>query len=157
IYSRNDDLAAYGSAEITSPADRSARMVAASDDTLTVWLNGRRVYEFSDRRGFAHEQARFDVTLRQGINRVLIRCGNRGGSWQFALAVSEPVDSAFLQAAAGPALDPETYRAVARKGKGDVDRGRRLFGDLKGLACIKCHVVGREGGAVGPELSSVAS
>jgi putative heme-binding domain-containing protein len=26
---------------------------------------------------------------------------------------------------------------------------------LKGLACIKCHAVGKEGGTVGPELSSV--
>jgi HEAT repeat protein len=42
IYSQDDDLAAYGSAEITSPADRSARLVVGSDDSMTVWLNGRR-------------------------------------------------------------------------------------------------------------------
>ena len=29
--------------------------------------------------------------------------------------------------------------------------------DLKGLACIKCHAVGKEGGSVGPELSSVGA
>src|SRR5262249_45545053 len=77
--------------------------------------------------------------------------------WQFAVAVSEPVDHAFLETAAGQGFNPETYRAVALKGRGDADRGRKLFSDLKGLACIKCHAVGKDGGAVGPELSSVAS
>ena len=97
------------------------------------------------------------MTLRKGTNRVLIRCGNRGGPWQFAVAVSEPVDHDFLKATGGPVFNPETYRARALQGKGDADRGRKLFSDLKGLACIKCHAVGKEGGAVGPELSSVAS
>ena len=54
-------------------------MVVGSDDTLTVWLNGKKVYEFADRRGFEHEQARFDVSLSGGTNRILVRCGNRGG------------------------------------------------------------------------------
>jgi putative heme-binding domain-containing protein len=43
------------------------------------------------------------------------------------------------------------------KGGGDSGRGRRLFADLKGLACIKCHAVGKEGGTVGPELGSIGS
>ncbi len=34
--------------------------------------------------------------------------------------------------------------------KGDPERGRVLFHDLKGLACIKCHTVGKEGGTSGP-------
>ncbi len=132
-------------------------MAVGSDDTLTVWLNGKEVYKFSDRRGFDHEQARFDVTLKKGTNRVLIRCGNRGGPWQYAVAVTAPADFAFLKAASGEGFNPEVYRAAALKGPGNPDHGRKLFSDLKGLACIKCHAVGKEGGAVGPELSSVAS
>ena len=49
-----------------SPSERKAQMVVGSDDTLTVWLNGKQVYNFADRRGFEHEQGRFDVTLVQG-------------------------------------------------------------------------------------------
>ncbi len=156
-YSYDDDLAAYGYAEVESPSARTAQMAIGSDDTLTVWLNGREVYRFSDRRGFDHEQARFDVHLRKGINRVLIHCGNRGGPWQFALAVTAPADFAFLKAPSGAAFNPETYRAAAMKSGGDPGRGRRLFADLKGLACIKCHAVGKEGGNVGPELGSIGS
>jgi putative heme-binding domain-containing protein len=54
-------------------------------------------------------------------------------------------------------FNPETYRGVALKGQGSASRGRQLFTDLKGLACVKCHAVGKEGGAVGPELSSVGA
>ncbi len=156
-YSHDDNLAAYGYAEVESPADRTAQMAIGSDDTLTVWVNGHEVYRFSDRRGFDHEQARFDVHLRKGTNRVLIHCGNGGGPWQFAVAVTAPADFAFLKGPAGAAFDPETYRAAAMKGGGDPGRGRRLFADLKGLACIKCHAVGKDGGNVGPELGSVGS
>jgi putative heme-binding domain-containing protein len=88
---------------------------------------------------------------------VLIQCGNRGGPWQFAVAVTAPADFAFLKGPSGAAFDPEAYRAAAMKGGGDPGRGRRLFADLKGLACIKCHAVGKEGGNVGPELGSIGS
>jgi putative heme-binding domain-containing protein len=156
-YSHDDDLAAYGFAEIQSPVDRQAQMAVGSDDTLTVWLNGKEVYKFSDSRGFDHEHARFDVMLKKGTNRVLIRCGNHGGPWQYSVAVTAPADFAFLKGASGAGFNPDAYRAVALKGQGKADRGRQLFSDLKGLACIKCHAVGKDGGAVGPELSSVAS
>jgi putative membrane-bound dehydrogenase-like protein len=156
-YSHDDDLAAFAYAEIPSPADRPAQMAVGSDDTLTVWLNGKEVYKFSDRRGFDHEQARFDVTLKKGTNRVLICCGNRGGPWQYAVAVTAPADFAFLKSPSGEGFNPDVYRAAALKGPGNSDHGRTLFSDLKGLACIKCHAVGKQGGAVGPELSSIAS
>jgi putative membrane-bound dehydrogenase-like protein len=156
-YSHDDDLAAFAYAEIPSPTDRPAQMAVGSDDTLTVWLNGKEVYKFSDRRGFDHEQARFDVTLKKGTNRVLICCGNRGGPWQYAVAVTAPADFAFLKSPSGAGFNSDVYRAAALKGPGNPDHGRTLFSDLKGLACIKCHAVGKQGGAVGPELSSIAS
>ena len=155
IYSYDDDRAAYGSAVIESLAERTAEMVVGSDDTLTVWLNGKQVYNFTDRRGFEHEHSRFKVSLLRGANRILVRCGNRGGGWQFAVAVTAPAEHAFLKSPPGDAFNPEAYRSIALKGQGSASRGRRLFSDPKGLACIKCHAIGKEGGAVGPELSSV--
>jgi putative membrane-bound dehydrogenase-like protein len=157
IFTTDDDRAAYGSALFESPNERKAEMVVGSDDTLTVWLNGKKVYDFTDRRGFEHEQGRFDVSLLRGPNRVLVRCGNRGGGWQFAVAVTATAEHAFLKAPEGKTFNPDAYRAVALKGQGSAARGRNLFSDLKGLACIKCHSVGKEGGTVGPELSSVGA
>ena len=52
-------------------------------------------------------------------------------------------------------FDPEKFRAAALKGQGKADRGKALFSDLKGVACLKCHAVAGQGGTVGPELGGV--
>ena len=88
---------------------------------------------------------------------MLIRCGNRGGPWQFSVAVTAPADFAFLKGPSAAGFDPEAYRAAAMKGRGDPSAAAGSSADLKGLACIKCHAVGKEGGNVGPELASIAS
>jgi len=156
-YRRDGGVSAFGYAEVPSSTDRKATMAVGSDDTLTVWLNGKQVYESKSNRGFGHEQAKFEVSLVKGTNRILVVCGNSGGGWQFAVAISSPAEYVFLKAPAKGAFNPDEYRAVALKSKGDAKHGQSLFGDLKGLACTKCHAVGSEGGKVGPELSSVGA
>lgn len=150
-----DGLSAMAYAEIASPTARKARFVAGSDDTLTVWVNGKVAYDFQDRRGFNAEEARFEADLVAGVNRILVKCGNRGGGWQFAVAASKPGEYAFLNSAASPAFDPEAYRQFAVKTRGSADRGKTLFADVKGLACVKCHAVKGQGGTVGPDLSDL--
>ena len=157
IYSRDDGLAAFGMVAVESPAEREATMAVGSDDTLTVWVNGEQVFDFPKNRGFTAEQDRFKVRLKEGTNQIAVRCGNRGGPWMFSVAVSGTADYAFLKAPTAERFDPQRHRAEALKGEGDPQRGRALFADLNGLACLKCHVVGGEGAAVGPELSSVGA
>src|SRR5262249_30869549 len=83
-----------------------------------------------------------------------VKCGNSGGPWDFSVAVSAEADRyAFLKGAAK--FDLEAYRAFARKTAGDPERGRRLFLDVKGLACIQCHALGSEGGQGGPDLAGL--
>lgn len=40
---------------------------------------------------------------------------------------------------------------------GDVTRGRQIFHEHQVAACIRCHVVGDEGGPIGPALDGIAS
>ena len=131
-YSHKDDLAAYGYAEIQSPVERRAQMVVGSDDTLTVWLNGKQVYNFADSRGFVHEHARFDMTLNKGANKLLIRCGNHGGAWQYAIAVTAPIDFAFLKATSGEGFNPDVYRSLCAQGARQPDRGAPALRRLEG-------------------------
>ncbi|HWE38981.1 MAG TPA: PVC-type heme-binding CxxCH protein [Isosphaeraceae bacterium] len=156
VFSDGSGQSAFGYAEVRSEADRTAHVTVGSDDTLTVWVNGNQVYDSQGDRGFEYEQGKFDVPLVAGANRIVIKCGNSGGNWQFAVAVSEPTDYAFLNAPAG-GFDPEAYREAALKGGGKAEHGKALFFDLKGVACVKCHNVGGQGGLVGPELSSVGA
>jgi putative membrane-bound dehydrogenase-like protein len=157
-YGTNDDVAAFAAAPVESAEDRPAHLVVGSDDTLTVWLNGKKVYDFDRRRSFKAEADRVEVRLRKGSNRLVVKCGNRGGGWQYSVAVTAPGDYAFLKGApAGGRFDADEYQAFALKTRGNPEHGRALFVDLKGVACIKCHTVGKEGGTVGPELSTVGA
>jgi putative membrane-bound dehydrogenase-like protein len=157
LYQTGDQALAFAYAEVESRAARKAQVVVGSDDTLRVWVNGRRVYDSRDDRGFDYEQGRVDVSLVQGTNRILVRCGNSGGTWQFAVAATEEGEYAFLKAPAAGAFDPDAFRTFALREQGRPERGRALFADAKGLACVKCHTVGGQGGAVGPDLTGIGT
>jgi hypothetical protein len=98
IYSKDDKLSAFGYNEIPSPLSRTARMLIGSDDTLTVWLNGKTVYDYREHRSYGPGTDHVDVSLNQGINRILIKCGNLSGEWKFSVGVTPP---------------PEVYRPIA--------------------------------------------
>jgi putative membrane-bound dehydrogenase-like protein len=155
LYQPNTNVLAYGYAEIDSASARGAQLLVGSDDSIVIWLNGKKVHEHLTDRGWSSDSDKVPVQLEKGKNRVLIKCGNRGGPWEFSVAVSGEVDRyAFLQGG-GQKYDLETFRAYARKTPGDPERGRKLFLDLKGLACVKCHAVNGEGGQVGPDLAGI--
>lgn len=69
---------------------------------------------------------------------------------------SAPRTSAIFRARAVTA-DPKAHMEFALKNAGEVERGRALFSDLKGVSCIKCHRVGALGGDLGPDLSGVGA
>jgi putative heme-binding domain-containing protein len=152
-----DSFAAFAYAEIDSPIARKAQVVAGSDDTLTIWINGAKVYDFNERRGYDPEAVRFDVDLTSGVNRILVKCGNRGGPWQFSLGLSSPTDYAFLKQPDAGAFNPDAYRQFALSERGSTEKGKALFSDPKGLNCVKCHALKGQGGAVGPDLSDIGA
>jgi putative membrane-bound dehydrogenase-like protein len=151
----NAQVVAYAYAEIEATTARDATLLCGSDDTITIWLNGKKVHDHQSDRGWNYNQDKVAVHLDKGTNRLLIQCGNSGGPWEFSVAVSGETDRyAFLKGGAQK-FDLETFRAHARKNKGDVERGRKLFMDVKGLACVKCHAIGGQGGLVGPDLAGI--
>ena len=156
-YGGETDQFAFGVANLTSREARKAQMVVGSDDSLTVWLNGVKVYSFKDSRGYQADSSSVEISLKAGENRFIIKCGNNGGPWQFSVGVNEIGDYAFLKGAAPGQFDAEEFRKKAVAEAGDPVRGQKLFADVKGLACVKCHAVGGQGGAVGPELSGLAA
>jgi len=47
------------------------------------------------------------------------------------------------------------YQEFALAHPGDPRRGKALFHDLKGVACIRCHRIDSEGGEIGPDLAGI--
>mgnify|MGYP001121102494 CR=1 FL=1 len=48
--SRADNRAAFAYAEVQSPTARKAQVAAGSDDTLTLWVNGKEVFHHDTAR-----------------------------------------------------------------------------------------------------------
>jgi putative membrane-bound dehydrogenase-like protein len=62
-----------------------------------------------------------------------------------------------LFANAPKSIEPEEYLAYSAQAAGNIEEGRALFHNVNGIACIKCHVVGSEGGRIGPDLTMVGA
>jgi len=104
LFTQDAGQSAFGTTDVISPARGPGQLVIGSDDTLTVWLNGDRVYTFSGDRSFNPDQGRVDVELLEGVNRLLIQCGNTGGQWQFAVALTLPAAGVYFDAERAQAL-----------------------------------------------------
>ncbi|MFM1801935.1 MAG: hypothetical protein RJA81_1287, partial [Planctomycetota bacterium] len=157
LFGSENDTFVLGVADIQSDSNRKAQLAVGSDDTLTVWLNGKQIYDFPNSRGWSAEADSIDVELNAGSNRIIIKCGNNSGPWQFSIGVTQPAEYAFLKGPAPGAFDSEDFRKKTLEQKGDLLRGQKLFADVNGLACVKCHAVNGQGGAVGPDLTGIAT
>lgn len=147
-----------------------AILTVAYDDAITVWQNGRIVYEneVGVIPGFRN---RMTLALISGSNDFLIRLRGRGTPIAAtctlqaldgtAAVLPENLGIAGLadrlrSSAAGDAAVPEDFLRVDWPGaiaKGDVERGRKLFG-ADGIGCAKCHAVAPgDAGAGAPSLA----
>ena len=46
LYAPNTNVVAYGYAEIDAPVARAATLLVGSDDSIVIWLNGKKVVEY---------------------------------------------------------------------------------------------------------------
>ena len=71
----------YGFITLNSPREQNLRMFIGSDDSVKVWLNGELVREEIVGRSASDYQGSFPVTLKQGINTLLVAVENHTGGW----------------------------------------------------------------------------
>lgn len=145
-------------ATIESPLDHQAEFLLGSDDQAVLWINGQRIFQFTGNRGWTAGQDKGQVMLKKGTNHIYFLCGNSSGPWDFSLALRmHNPQFAFLVENVPPALDVGVYRDFALKNAGDAQRGQKLFADLQGIGCIKCHAVKGEGAKIGPDLLGIGT
>jgi len=83
-------MAAYGLTYIHSSDDRSIALFVTKDDGLKIWINDEVVF---DQNTWSHPwRDRYFCTakLKQGWNKVLVKCVNHVGGWGFALRPGDP-------------------------------------------------------------------
>lgn len=93
VYGPHDDCAAYAYAEVTSPKAQEVVFSMGSDDQMMVWLNGQKVHEYLDDRGYAPDSDQATVTLQAGVNRILMKVINGGADWGGGLRILDSLGS----------------------------------------------------------------
>ncbi len=87
------DCTAFAYCEVTSPAGGPAKLQVASDEGMTVWLNGVQVYHFDGWRRIERPNDLVPVELQPGTNQLLCRLEQTSRQFQFSVNVVEPQPS----------------------------------------------------------------
>lgn len=90
-----DDAVAYAYTAFVIDKAQQAEFRGAADDNFTVWVNGRKVFGFEERRnGVRLDRHRFRVPLQAGRNTVLVKicqtpAPNPEPNWEFFLRIAD--------------------------------------------------------------------
>jgi hypothetical protein len=90
LFADNDDACIYIFHEITVRDKVAMPVSLGSDDTLTVWLNGKRLLARNVERGANPDQDRAVLHLQPGKNQLLVKVCNIGGEWSFYIRPGFP-------------------------------------------------------------------
>lgn len=107
----------YAHSYIHSPVDQQALLLAGSDDSLRVYLNGKSVFSKNANRVLEPDQDRVSVNLRAGINRLLLKSTKWSGDWRVCARLESAQKVSFPPPPNLPAGDWVFYvRADAAQG-----------------------------------------
>jgi hypothetical protein len=84
------DAVVYLYHEFDSPRDFKLPLSLGSDDTCSVFVNGRRVLHEDVERGAAPDQFRPEVDVRAGRNQLLLKICQYGGGWEVYVSPELP-------------------------------------------------------------------
>ena len=104
----NHDAWAY--VEFEAKAAKGVDLHTGSDDAIKVWLNGEVVQAVAKDRGAGDFQESIPVDLVDGVNRLLVKVGERGGGWSMFVGI----DAVYTVVAVEPADKLATTWATIR-------------------------------------------
>ncbi len=85
VYEPHNNTFIYLYHEFTSPKEMTLPVSLGSDDSIAIWLNGKKVLENNALRAAEADQDEVDLKLQAGKNQLLVRVGNLDG--EFAVYV----------------------------------------------------------------------
>jgi len=83
LYPQNENTCIYLVREIVAEVPTDLNVSLGSDDTISVWLNGKPQLAHDALRAAAPDQERLTLHLREGKNRLLLKICNYGGPSAF--------------------------------------------------------------------------
>jgi putative heme-binding domain-containing protein len=165
----------YAYCRIDTPIAQQMMLLPGSDAGLKIWQNGRVVWTHEGSRGALPLDDVVFLDLQPGGNDLLFRVNNLDGACGLYVhyrtltpvtaTLPEKIGNAAFRdrlksAGKGAApIGPEflTVNWSSAIGRGDAERGRKLFG-VDGIGCAKCHAIDNHSAAVGgPSLAGAAA
>jgi len=89
MFKDNQWKVAYALARVTSPTEREVQLRVGSDDDVKLWLNGEEILSKNVPRSAEIDQDIVSVTLKSGINDILVKVCNRTVDWGFYLRITD--------------------------------------------------------------------
>jgi len=91
---QTEDAIGYAVTYVTSPADMTVKMKTGSDDQCKVWLNGKEAFKFADARPADKDQDTTEVSLKKGVNVLVVKVVNEKVDWSFCVRFTDKDDKA---------------------------------------------------------------
>ena len=99
---------AYALATVTSPDERKAQIRFDSDDQGKVFLNGKQVVTNTGAHSAVMDRYTMPVTLKSGVNTILVKVCNEEVSWGFYLRITDLDGNPFTDLKIGSSA-PESH------------------------------------------------
>ncbi|MFT3883058.1 MAG: hypothetical protein QM703_25825 [Gemmatales bacterium] len=88
-----EDSVGYAVTFIVSPEELAGiKMKTGSDDHCKVFLNGKEVFKYNDERPAEKDQDITEVTLKKGINVMVVKVVNVKADWTFCVRFTDKDD-----------------------------------------------------------------
>ena len=102
ILGSSDYAAAYAYSEYESQRSQTFTLGIGSNDAVRVWVNGEEVHTWWGNRSLRVNQDLVTISVKEGINRILLKVQNMSYDWGFAVQnLAENDFSGLLPIAAG--------------------------------------------------------
>jgi hypothetical protein len=90
---QTEDSVAYAVSFIDSPEDlKGVKMKTGSDDQVKVYLNGKEVFKHTEARAADKDQDTTEVTLKKGVNVLVVKVVNEKIDWSFCVRFTDKDD-----------------------------------------------------------------
>lgn len=84
-FTPTDRVSAYMMTELESASERQIELVGGRDDSIVLWLNGKKLFQDSHPVSYSPRGFVVPAALKSGRNVIVVRCTNFSGYWEFSL------------------------------------------------------------------------
>jgi hypothetical protein len=87
-----EDCVAYAVAYVVAPEEVTVKMKTGSDDQAKMYLNGKAVFKMPEARALDKDQDTTEVTLRKGVNVLVVKVVNEKMDFSFCVRFTDKDD-----------------------------------------------------------------